>query len=103
MTISRVINGRTIEIELTSEEKQRIFMEGDRQTKIKESILLLHVLSNVDISKDKLTREQEDLLVTMSVSYHDSFYDYGPGFSWKSTYNTYRNQLLVLFPQFNNH
>lgn len=103
MTINRMINGSVVEIELTSEEQKLIYAEGTRQAKIRESILMLCVKCNIDLTEEKLTKEQEDLLVRMAESYQDSFYDYGHGFSWSSTYESFYKNLCTLFPRFVNH
>lgn len=101
--ITRIINGKPINIELTESERMVIFKEEENKRKINSSLLMLKGLKNMDANPETLSDEQKDLLVKMADEFHNCFYDYGPGYSWQTTYNTFYHQLIQLFPQLNNH
>lgn len=98
MNITRMVDGKIINIELTESEQMSVFREEERKIKIKKSLSMLKALKNFETDEANLSREQEELLVKMSDDFQDSFYDYGPGYSWQSTYNTFYHQLVALFP-----
>ena len=98
MNITRVVDGKIINIELTESEQISVFKEEERKIKIKKSLLMLKALKNFETDEANLSDEQKELLVRMADDYQDNFFDYGPGYSWQSTYNTFYHQLVVLFP-----
>lgn len=99
MNITREFGGKTINIELTEAERLSIYKEEERKAKANKSLLMLKALKNFEMDEVKLNEEQKELLVKMADEYQSCFYDYGPGYSWESTYNMFYHQLVALFPQ----